>query len=357
MGAAAYMNKAYRILPVYTGDVSGAASALYELGGMTVIHDPSGCNSTYNTHDEVRWYDKESLIYISGLNDIDAITGNDDKFIEDICFAAERMKPEFIALANSPLPYLNGTDFKGITRVIERRTHVPCFYIKTNAMHDYTAGASEAFASFAERMFDDKPRASGVNICGMTPLDLTNTKIEIKGMRIVSNIAYGTDLVSVLNAPSAELNCAVSSAGIKMCEYMKERFDIPYIAGLPWDGALQDYRDTPRSDSRRYVVGEPVISGSIAARLKMVTGKDYSVIATTEITEGLLLPCDKRCHGEEEIRIAIRDAEEIIADPLFRLIAPKNAKFTELPHFAMSGRLYRKKIPNLMNMEEYINES
>ena len=85
------MRKTYRILPVYTGDVSGAASALYEFGGMTVIHDPSGCNSTYNTHDETRWFDKESLIYISGLNDIDAITGNDDKFISDICAAAEVM--------------------------------------------------------------------------------------------------------------------------------------------------------------------------------------------------------------------------------------------------------------------------
>ena len=25
----------------------------------------------------IRWFDQESLIYISGLNDIDAITGND----------------------------------------------------------------------------------------------------------------------------------------------------------------------------------------------------------------------------------------------------------------------------------------
>ena len=51
-------------IPVYTGDVSGFASALYELGGMLVIHDHLGCNSTYNTHDEVRWYDKEPDIYI-----------------------------------------------------------------------------------------------------------------------------------------------------------------------------------------------------------------------------------------------------------------------------------------------------
>lgn len=60
------MRESYTILPVPAGDVSGIASALYELGGMVVIHDPSGCNSTYNTHDELRWYDKESDIFISG---------------------------------------------------------------------------------------------------------------------------------------------------------------------------------------------------------------------------------------------------------------------------------------------------
>ena len=73
----------YTSLPVYTGDVSGVCSALYELGGMIVIHDPSGCNSTYNTHDEIRWYDHPSLIFISGLKESDAIMGNDAKFIND----------------------------------------------------------------------------------------------------------------------------------------------------------------------------------------------------------------------------------------------------------------------------------
>ena len=53
--------KVYTKLPVYSGDVSGVASALYELGGMVVIHDPSGCNSTYNTHDEIRWFTQPSF--------------------------------------------------------------------------------------------------------------------------------------------------------------------------------------------------------------------------------------------------------------------------------------------------------
>ena len=71
-------------LSTYTADVSGVCSALYELGGMVVIHDPSGCNSTYNTHDEIRWYEQDSMIYISGLTEIDAVMGNDEKMICDI---------------------------------------------------------------------------------------------------------------------------------------------------------------------------------------------------------------------------------------------------------------------------------
>ena len=95
------MRQAYRIIPIYTADVSGVCSALYELGGLTVMHDPSGCNSTYNTHDEIRWYEQDSLIFISGLTDIDAIMGNDEKFLADIREAAEELQPKFIALASS----------------------------------------------------------------------------------------------------------------------------------------------------------------------------------------------------------------------------------------------------------------
>ena len=116
------MRQAYRIIPIYTADVSGVCSALYELGGMTVMHDPSGCNSTYNTHDEIRWYDQDSLIFISGLTDIDAIMGNDEKFLQDIEEAEKELKPKFIALASSPIPFMNGTDFQGLARALTART-------------------------------------------------------------------------------------------------------------------------------------------------------------------------------------------------------------------------------------------
>ena len=143
------MRQAYRIIPIYTADVSGVCSALYELGGMTVMHDPSGCNSTYNTHDEIRWYDQDSLIFISGLTDIDAIMGNDEKFLQDIEEAAKELKPKFIALASSPIPFMNGTDFQGLARALTARTEIPVFSVPTSGMHDYVCGAGLALAEIA----------------------------------------------------------------------------------------------------------------------------------------------------------------------------------------------------------------
>ena len=157
------MKRSYKIIPIYTADVSGVCSALYELGGMTVMHDPSGCNSTYNTHDEIRWYDQDSLIFISGLTEIDAIMGNDEKFIADIVHAANDLKPKFIALASSPIPFMNGTDFPAIAKVIEAETGLPTFFVPTNGMHDYVYGAGIALEEIAKRFTGNGTGRTGIH--------------------------------------------------------------------------------------------------------------------------------------------------------------------------------------------------
>ena len=162
------MREAYRILPVCAGDVSGIASALYELGGMVVIHDPSGCNSTYNTHDEIRWYDMESYIFISGLNMKDAVLGNDQKFIDDIVDAFYQLdpRPRFIAICNSPVPFLNGTDFLAVCRIVEKRCNVKTFYVQSNGMFAYVRGAGLAFLEYARNMLPaEKKSAEDPGLC------------------------------------------------------------------------------------------------------------------------------------------------------------------------------------------------
>lgn len=146
------MKQTASVISTYTADVSGVASALYELGGMTVIHDASGCNSTYNTHDEPRWYDRDSYVFISALTEIDAVMGNDEKILRDIERAAEELHPEFIALCGTPIPMMTGFDFEAMAKLVEEKTGVPAFGIPTNGMHTYISGAGKAFACLAERM-------------------------------------------------------------------------------------------------------------------------------------------------------------------------------------------------------------
>ena len=92
----------------------GVCSALFELGGMIIMHDASGCNSTYTTHDEPRWYDMDSMVYISGLSEIEAIMGDDEKLIGDICDAAQELHPRFIAIAGTPIPTMVGFDYEAV---------------------------------------------------------------------------------------------------------------------------------------------------------------------------------------------------------------------------------------------------
>ena len=77
--------------------------------------------------------------------------GNDRKFIDDIEHAARELHPKFIALAGSPIPFMNGTDFPAIARVIETETGIPTFAVPTNGMHDYVYGAGIALEEIAKR--------------------------------------------------------------------------------------------------------------------------------------------------------------------------------------------------------------
>lgn len=407
------MKQAYRILPVYTGDVSGVCSALFELGGMVVIHDPSGCNSTYNTHDEIRWYDQDSLIFISGVTDVDAIMGNDEKLAQDVIEAVRQTNPHFVVLVNSPIPYQLGCDFAAIARMVQDATGVPTRYLATNGMHDYVRGAGIAFEALAE--FAVKPRGDNarqqagsgggaatdgsagtnggaatdanrtVNVLGMTPLDFANqgsrdsiaTFVRNAGFRLGAVWAQGSSLQEIAASGYAALNLVVSATGVRAAKVLRERFGTPYVIGLPTRGfvpqlaqameaSLADGRcrnaylelrvasgPAANGPAQTVLVGEPVQMGSLAASLA-TAGVAARVVSPLEDTAQLVSPTlgDAAVQGEEQVERALAGAKVVAGDPFFRMVC-KGAKprFVRLPHLALSGRQWLHEIPNLMELD------
>ena len=377
------MRQSYRIIPIYTADVSGVCSALYELGGMTVMHDPSGCNSTYNTHDEIRWYDQDSLIFISGLTEIDAIMGNDRKFIDDIEHAARELHPKFIALAGSPIPFMNGTDFPAIARVIETETGIPTFSVPTNGMNDYIYGAGIALEQIARRFVKEPDRQKkdrfpvrSVNLLGVTPLDfgpqenVERLKENLKkyGWNVLSTWAMGDDLETLQKAGEATVSLVVSAVGLLAAEVLRETYKIPYVIGTPNQWLAEDISNALETAITRYaavtqqsdpaafylknrmqqeaeitLIGEPVTMGSLAAGIEKKYGHSARVFCPLKGCETLLGKKDKAVFGEEAMEEALKDARIIVADPLYRPVCPKDSIFYELPHVAFSGRIYSGK--------------
>ncbi|MDO4490049.1 MAG: nitrogenase component 1 [Lachnospiraceae bacterium] len=401
------MNRSYRIIPVYTGDVSGVASALFEMGGMVVIHDPSGCNSTYNTHDETRWYDSDSLIYITGLSNTDAIMGDDEKLIREVEEAAEQLKPDFIALTSSPIPYMNGTDFPALAKLITRDTGIPAFFAPANGMHDYVYGAGQAFLAVAKCFLEGNtadsvtgrnpvaaggpvksagkcPRSEGikssVNILGATPLEFAaegsveslREILENDGWKVQSCWAMGESPEQLRTALESTVNLVVSATGFPMARYLEQSFGIPWVAGCPVGGfakeLLKCLRDTEADGQNRIpylnrgacscggrvtLVGEPVTMGSLAAAITEKTGMTCSVLCPVEADPVLTGTLDIRTYGEEEAEAALKRAKRIVADPLYRPICPADAVFCSLPHQAFSGRCFRRDMVNLFQEEAF----
>ncbi|MBQ2400974.1 MAG: oxidoreductase, partial [Lachnospiraceae bacterium] len=216
------MRQIARIISTYSADVFGVCSALFELGGMIVMHDASGCNSTYTTHDEPRWYDMDSMVYISALTEMEAIMGDDEKLIHDIAEAAEDLKPAFIAIAGTPIPAMTGFDYDSVAHLIEQRTGIPTFGFATTGMNTYVHGASMALEGYARRFVDrkvEKTEYLSANILGLTPLDFTvngcdrsiEAFLEKSGFEIISKWAMGSTPEELHNAGKAHVNLVVST--------------------------------------------------------------------------------------------------------------------------------------------------
>ena len=371
-----YMRQAYRMIPIYTSDVSGVCSALYELGGMVVIHDPSGCNSTYNTHDEIRWYNQDSLIFISGLTEIDAVMGNDEKFLSDIKEAAGELHPKFIALVSSPIPFMNGTDFPALAKVLETETGIPAFAVPTNGMHDYVYGAGKALEEIArrfvpEQMEDRNGSERTVNLLGATPLDFgpiskveeLKKNLEQYGWKTISTWAMGDSLEDLAQAGKAEMNLVISSVGLMAAKMLKEKYGTPYVVGTPYkeyaerisealekriqipaieDRRRENLQETGNSEKIITLIGEPVTIGSLAAIIERRYHYKTRILCPLENVEGLLGEHDLKICGEEEMENALKNAQIVVADPLYRPICPAGCEFYERAHIAFSGRMFLK---------------
>ena len=376
-------------ISTYSADVMGVCSSLFELGGMTVMHDASGCNSTYTTHDEPRWYDMDSMVYISGISEMEAIMGDDEKLIGDIADAAEELKPAFIAIAGTPIPTMTGFDFEAVAEVIEQRTGIPSFGFPTTGMNTYIHGASMALAGIAKRFVDEpavRARDDGgaetdpagrvkVNILGLTPLDFSvngqdrsiEEWLESEGFEVVSKWAMGSGLDEIRRAGEADLNLVVSAAGLGAARVLHERSGMPYAVGVPvgneLPGLMADNMKMKLREFREAAEGGPGDGSFEAAEISITSGvflggecsedghsyeKGFAAVIGEGVTSlSLASAIELECGIPAKVLCATECPEDILRE-CDRLTPDEDDIIPELEGaaFVMADPLYRPIVPD-----------
>lgn len=301
----------------YTADVSGVCSALYELGGMTVIHDPSGCNSTYSTHDEPRWFDTDSLMFVSGLDEMTAVLGDDNVLIDDVTHAVRDLKPRFVTLCSGSIPHIIAFDCKGVAHLLEKRTGVPMLPVATTGNRSYVAGVGAALTEWVKRFADPSESpyraapsdAFSVNLLGVTPLDFSingnmdamRKVFENAGIPVNCCAAMGESFDSLRHIFRASVNVVVSSCGRRLARYMEQTADIPYVEGTPI-GAYGAAR-LPELAKEAYEKKRASLEGDSHGAMDRTSGSAES--ASTQGASGSAeLPSSRRASGSLRMLLA-----------------------------------------------------
>ena len=231
-----------KYLSPFAPDQSGAAAVLCEFHGLIIILDAGGCAGNICGFDEPRWFESRSAIFSAGLRDMDAILGRDDRLVEKIDKACEKLSADFIAVIGTPVPAVIGTDYKALSRMIEKKTGIPTLTIDTDGTRLYDDGEKKTWKELFKKFAMEKEVETGrVGIIGATPLefggiyeeDFLKTYFEEKGFSKVVCYGMGDGLETVREAAASEKNIVVSPAGIAAAKYLQQKFGTPYELFCP----------------------------------------------------------------------------------------------------------------------------
>ncbi|MDT3843970.1 MAG: nitrogenase component 1 [Bacillota bacterium] len=393
------MEQLWITLPALSPDYSGVCSALFDLGGMSVIHDASGCTGNYTGYDEPRWFGARSMVFCSGLREIDAVLGRDDKLIDHILKASEYTNPAFYAVIGSPVPMVIGSDMKGIAREIENSTGKPAFGFSTNGIGLYNKGVSDAMLAVIRRFLvpSDEKTDHGINVIGTTPLDFfanSNAEdlyraLEQAGFRIIGKLMMGADLGQIRDLTKAEVNLVVTESGLDTAKYLRENYGIPYVAGTiagsdtsvfgmieaarkdktcrvlgkdtGWDDAAETGNAAGQNDTAEtgnvlepdvignngdggvLIVGEEILGNSIRHAIHRINPEIPVTVATlTGLRRELAQEGDLDLNSEAKLIAALESGRfrMLVGDPLLGDVKPEDLPLVPIPHTALSSKLY-----------------
>ena len=385
------MTQLNRHLPPYSSDFTGALSIMFELGGLSIIHDAACCTRCYTDYEEPRWNRRRNFSFCSQLRTVDAILGNDEKLISLAIEASKELSPPFIAILGTPVPSIIGTDMNGIAREIEEKTGIKALGLNTNGFDSYEKGIEMAIEllieAFAKKsLYPHKPGdKTSVNFVGLTPLDFYDLDyheslrklFEDNGFICNCSFGMGYSISNIENFFKADVNIALTTSSLRACQRIYKKYNMPYLyccpmakskktklfeavrlcanESLPTIIGKEDAQGQNENEEILIVWEQGLAQGLRHELREKGSRANITVASFGEMDEDVASPSDIALSSEKHLinLLATKKFNKLVADRLILGLPqiPGETKKLEICHPALSSNLFLDKKINFLSKE------
>lgn len=182
----------------------------------------------------------EAKVYSTHMDQSDVTFGKYERLEKAILEIDKNISPKYIFVMASSISSIIGADIISVCDTLKDLTNAKLIPITTGGLKDdYNTGVEYALELLAcEIVKDNNIDKSKYNILGAN-IDKYNYLSDVKEVERIMNDLFdkklnttftaNTSIEEIEEASKASLNIVIRKEGLKAAEYMKEKYNIPYI--------------------------------------------------------------------------------------------------------------------------------
>ena len=185
--------------------------------------------------------DDRAKIYSTHMDQSDVTFGKYDRLEKAIVEIDVNIKPKYMFVMASSISSIIGADIESVCETLKESVNAKLIPITTGGLKDdYNVGVEYMLNTLVKEITKDtnvrdlnKYNIIGANVDKYNFLsdveELKRTMKELFNKEANTIFTCDTSIEDIENAAKASLNIVVRKEGLKAAEYMKEKYNIPYI--------------------------------------------------------------------------------------------------------------------------------
>ena len=234
----------YKYFPV-ASDRMGIIWTLSSVKDISVIEfGPAG--TTHYAVESIGQLNAEDsfTIYSTDMDESDITFGSYERLENSIKEVDINKNPKYIFVMASSVSSIIGADVTSVCRELQPSINAKLIPITTGGLkYDYNVGVESALELIAKNIVKDcDKKEDNFNIIGSN-IDSYNFASDSEEIKRMMKTVFNKDVNTVFTAyttaeeledsSKASLNIVIRKEGLKAAEYMKEKYNIPYIYSKP----------------------------------------------------------------------------------------------------------------------------